>query len=57
VGEAGERLVRSLEAPGRKASTLAAYALDPHNAERLWEVSLQMLGDAVIRLEARQTEN
>jgi Phage integrase, N-terminal SAM-like domain len=41
VGEAGERLVRSLEAQGRKASTLAAYEstlrahLVPHFGDRV----------------------
>jgi NAD(P)-dependent dehydrogenase (short-subunit alcohol dehydrogenase family) len=39
-----------LETPAPDATAgVAAYALDPDNAERLWDVSLQMLGDAVIR--------
>jgi NAD(P)-dependent dehydrogenase (short-subunit alcohol dehydrogenase family) len=39
-----------LETPDADAKAgVAAYALDPDNAERLWDVSLQMLGDAVIR--------
>jgi NAD(P)-dependent dehydrogenase (short-subunit alcohol dehydrogenase family) len=36
-----------LETPDADAAAgVAAYALDPENAERLWDVSLRMLGDA-----------
>jgi hypothetical protein len=38
----------ALSIPGRTSdlSGVAPYALDPVNAERLWEASLRMLGQA-----------
>jgi NAD(P)-dependent dehydrogenase (short-subunit alcohol dehydrogenase family) len=41
-------LVDSSEASPPRGFAVAPYALDPDNAERLWDVSLRMLEDAVL---------
>jgi hypothetical protein len=42
-------------APNTSGSGVAAYALDPANAKRLWELSLALLGSSTrsLRLSAR----
>src|ERR1700730_1097402 len=42
--DCNQALVLDLDAPNTSTSGVAAYALDPANARRLWELSLALLG-------------